>query len=120
MAVRKEHYDEDQIDNAKKRSRITFDVSPELRRRIKIAALQNDLSIGEYLGGILDKAVPDEVSTPLRQYRPVTRKTLEMLDEVREQIMQRRNGKPFEDSTEMIRQMREERTRYLMGEEGGE
>ena len=38
-----------------KRSRITFDVSPELRRRIKIAATQNETSIGEYLGRIYDE-----------------------------------------------------------------
>jgi hypothetical protein len=39
------------------------------------------------------------------------------LRQVREEILQDRQGKPFEDSTELIRQMREERTRQLMGEE---
>ena len=52
-----------------------------------------------------------------RQRRPVTRRMLEELQQVSDQIMQRRNGKLFEDSTELIRQMREERTRELMGEE---
>lgn len=40
-----------------------------------------------------------------------------MLDElmqVRNQLLQDRNGQPFEDSVELIRQMREERTQYLM------
>ncbi len=37
--------------------------------------------------------------------------------EIREQIMQDRGGKPFEeDSVDLIRQQREERTRQLMGE----
>ena len=48
---------------------------------------------------------------------PVTRETIERLRQVREEILQDRQGKPFEDSAEMIRQMREERTRQLMGEE---
>ena len=38
---------------------------------------------------------------------------LEELRQVREQIMQDRNGELFEDSVEMIREMREERSREL-------
>ena len=119
MALRKEDFaaDDEQKDNAKKRSRITFDVSPQLKRRIKMAALEEDLSIGEYLGRILEQAVPDEASATQRQRRPVTNKTLERLSKISDEIMESRGGKLFEDSTEMIRQMREERTRYLMGEE---
>jgi hypothetical protein len=118
MALRKEDLDDDdeQKDNARKRSRITFDVSPQLKRRIKMAALEEDLSIGEYLGRILEQAVPDEASATQRQRRPVTNKTLERLSKISDEIMEGRGGKLFEDSTEMIRQMREERTRYLMGE----
>ncbi len=36
--------------------------------------------------------------------------------QVRERIMLETNGHIFEDSTELIRQQREERTRQLMGE----
>jgi hypothetical protein len=36
------------------------------------------------------------------------------LRQIREEIMKDRNGKLFEDSAEMIRQMREERTKQLM------
>src|SRR5258706_14418706 len=62
MALRKEdmYYNDDQEARNTKRTRITIDVSPELRRRIKMAATQNDLSISEYLGRILDEAVPEE------------------------------------------------------------
>jgi hypothetical protein len=49
--------------------------------------------------------------------RPVTRETLEHIHKVHKEILQDRQGKSFEDSTEMIRQMREERTRQLMGED---
>jgi hypothetical protein len=38
---------------------------------------------------------------------------LEELRQVREQIMRDRNGELFEDSVEMIREMREERSREL-------
>jgi hypothetical protein len=115
MALREEdlYKTNDRTKHPAKRSRITFDVSPELRRRIKIAALQHDLSIGEYLGQILEQAVPDEASMAQRERRPVTRKTLNDFLQIRKEIMQERKGIPFGDSTEIIHQMREERSREL-------
>ncbi len=101
-------------DNAKKRTRITIDISPEMRRRIKMAALQNDLKVGEYIRRILEENVPDE-EPKTRQRHPATRKMLEELSQVREAIMQDRGGKPFEeDSTEILRKEREKRTEQLM------
>ncbi len=114
MALRKEDYHDDkqQEANTMKRSRITIDISPELRRRIKVAASRNDLSISEYVGRILEESVPDEAS--MRQTgRPVTQETLGRLRRIREKILQDRQGKLFEDSTEMIRKMREERSQEL-------
>jgi 2'-5' RNA ligase len=52
-------------------------------------------------------------SSIIRQRRPASRKMLDKLMEIRDRILQERNGQPFEDSTELIRQMREERTKYL-------
>src|SRR5438105_4559966 len=119
MALRKEDVyhdnhqgDDKQTGNPKKRSRITFDVSPELRRRIKLTAAKNDLSVAEYVGQILDEHVPKE-AVITRQRRPATRKMSEELRQLREAILEDRNGQPFEDSTEMIRQMREERSQEL-------
>lgn len=114
MALRKEdfHDDEQQETNTMKRSRITIDISPELRRRIKVAASRNDLSISEYLGNILEQSVPDEASMG-QHGRPVTQETLERLRRIREKILQDRQGKLFEDSTEMIHKMREERSQEL-------
>ncbi len=37
--------------------------------------------------------------------------------QIQERIMQESKGHVFEDSAELIRQMRKERTRQLMGEE---
>jgi hypothetical protein len=121
MAVRKQNFDDDdenvQTDNARKRSRITIDISPEMRRRIKIAALQNDLSISEYLGRILEDVVPKETPVKNREWRPVNREAIERLRIFREELERETNGIVFEDSTEILRQEREKRTRYLMGEE---
>ncbi len=115
MALRKQAFNNNDYQEAQtmKRSRITIDVSPELRRRIKMAASQNDLSISEYLGRILEQAVPDEVSMIEEEEQPITLEEIENLRRLRKLILQDRQGKPFEDSSEMIRQMREERTRYL-------
>jgi len=116
MALRKEDFneeDEQQETGIMKRTCITIDISPELRRRIKMAALQNDQSISEYLGDILEKNVPAEASIILEEEHPVTPDYLEQILRVRERIMRESKGQLFEDSAEMVRQMREERTKYL-------
>src|SRR6266851_2229410 len=59
-------------------------------------------------------SVDDEENKPQRRGRPITREAIERLRQIREEIMKDRNGKLFEDSAEMIRQMREERTKQLM------
>src|SRR6266480_1732388 len=107
-------YNDDQNRVPGKRPRLMIDISPELRRRIKIAAAQKDLSIREYVEDILDQAVPpEEVGMEKREPRPVSQESLQRLLRTREQIIQERQGEPFTDSTELIRQMREERSEYL-------
>ncbi len=115
MAVRKEAFDKE--NQPKKRVRITIDVTPELRRKIRIAAAENDQSVGEYLGNILEQVVPETGTTDEEEEHPLTPDFLEQVYRVREAVIKDSKGEPFEDSTEIIRQMREERTRYLMGEE---
>ena len=115
MALRKEqievNYDEES-QAMKERTRITIDVSPELRQRIKLAAFQNNMSISDYLGRILEDAVPRE-SSYSKEMKPLTREKLERVLKVREEIIAHTYGRTFDDSTELIRQMREERTREL-------
>jgi len=114
MALRKQEFDDnEEQSNKSTRPRITIDVSPELRRRIRVAASQNDLSISQYVGKILDQAVPHETRMNQQQRRPLNRKTLEHALQVRQEIIEHTNGRVFEDSTEIIRQMREERSREL-------
>jgi hypothetical protein len=106
---------DDKMSFPKAHSHITIDiiVSRELYHRMRLAANQNNLSLNEYIERTLGEAVPGEASLTQRQYRPMTREAIERLREIREEIMRDRGGKLFEDSAELIRQEREERSRYL-------
>jgi 2'-5' RNA ligase len=66
---------------------------------------------------ISNQAVPGESSMERLHWHPVTEEILEGFRRIQERIMQESKGHVFEDSAELIRQMREERTRQLMGEE---
>jgi len=66
---------------------------------------------------ITNEPVPGESSIEGLHWHPITSETLEELDRVRERIRQESHGYVFEDSAEIIRQQREERTRQLMGED---
>jgi hypothetical protein len=94
----------------KERTRITIDISPELRQRIKLAAFQNNISISEYLSRILEDAVPREISYS-KEMKPLTREKLERVLQVRERIIESTGGYTFDDSTEIVRHMRDERTK---------
>jgi predicted metal-dependent RNase len=114
MALRNEDFhDEHEEANTMKRSRITIDISPELRRRIKVAASQRDLSISEYLGRILEENVPDEINLVEQEAHPVPSDILEEVDRIHERVIRESKGHIFEDSAEVLRQQREERTQYL-------
>src|SRR2546426_2016442 len=66
---------------------------------------------------ITNEPVPGESSMRRVHRRPMTRETLEQMRQFRERLMKENNGRLFEDSTEIIRQQREERTRQLLGED---
>lgn len=110
-----EHDSEDMMSLPKARSHITLDitVSRELYRRMRLAASQNNLSLNEYIEHTLGEAVPGEASKTQQEYYPITRKTLEQILQAHKEIMEHTGGLFFEDSTELIRQEREERSRYL-------
>ncbi|SRR5579884_4114933 len=112
MAVQ-HRYDDDRPEHPKKRSRLIIDIVPELRRRIKIAAAENDLSIQEYVGQILERAVPPERSQPEKERKPLNRKAVDRLMQTREAIKRAHPGQDFGDSVEILRDLRDERTREL-------
>jgi 2'-5' RNA ligase len=70
----------------------------------------------KYRFDIIGEPVPGESSMNGLRRRPLTPELLKHVYRVREQIMQDTNGRLFEDSTEIIRQQREKRTKHLMGE----
>jgi len=111
---------EDKMSLPKARSHITIDItiSRELYHRIRIVAKLNNLSLNDYIERTLGEAIPGEASLTQREHRPITREAIERLRAIREEIMRDRGGKPFEqDSTELLREEREKRTRQLMGED---
>jgi hypothetical protein len=66
---------------------------------------------------IKDEPAPGESSMKRLHRRRLTHETLQDVLEVHEQIRRNTHGRVFEDSAELIRQQREERTRQLMGKE---
>jgi hypothetical protein len=112
MSMQQGHYEQG-ANHLKKRTRLIIDIVPELRRRIKIAAAENDLSVQEYVGRILDQAVPPERSSSQRAYGHLDRMAVDRLLQTREAIMHAHPGQVFEDSSELLYQAREERSREL-------
>lgn len=102
-----------EMSRPKKRSRLIIDIVPELRRRIKIAAAENDLTVQEYVGRILEQAVPPERDIEQEQYGRLDRAAVDKLLQTREAIMHAHPGQVFEDSSELIHQAHEERSKEL-------
>jgi HicB family len=96
---------------ARKRTRLMVDVTPELRRRLKVAAAQQDLSLREYVERVLESAVPIEAAAAPRR-RPLTPETVADLRRVRDQIS---GGRQFTDPAPVVERMREERSEDLLG-----
>lgn len=112
MAIQ-DHHESEQAALPKVRSRLIVDITPELRRRIRVAAAQNDLSIQDYVGRILDQVVPAEVVPERAEHGPINRAAVEELLRHREEFKRAHPGLVIEDSVEALRQIREERTRQL-------
>ncbi len=114
MALYKQNFDDrdEQYSTLKGQPRQTINISFELYQKIEMAAKQQDISTEECLEKILERVIPIE-DWLLRKRRPITQETIEIFRQLQQDSMQGRNGEPFSDSTEIIRQMREERTKEL-------
>jgi hypothetical protein len=111
------HSDQDTLDQTAQRARLTLDVTPEMRRRIRLAAAQRDLTIKDYVERILDQALPPLAELEARQQRsmppsrPLDPAAAERLLGARDRVMA---GRTFaDDSTELIREAREQRLAEL-------
>jgi hypothetical protein len=112
MVIQRQH-DDNQRGSSGKRPRLMIDITPELRRRIKIAAAQSDLTIYEYVGRILEQSVPLEENLVQKQRRGLNPSAVEDLLRTSEGIMSHYPGQIFEDSVEALRQIREQRIEEL-------
>lgn len=106
MAIQ-HHYDDDQTDD------LIINIVPKLRRRIRRAAAQSGLSVQEYIERILEQAIPPEINSVQNSSGGLNRAAVEKLKQYREEIRRAHPGEVFEDSVELLRQAREERTREL-------
>lgn len=106
MAIQHQ-YDDEQTDG------LFINLVPELRRRLKLAAAQQGLSLREYVERLLEQAVPSEETPPQIRSSGLNRAAVENLLRTREAIMRAHPGQVFEDSAETLRQIREERMREL-------
>src|SRR5205085_565200 len=86
---------------------------PELRKRIRVAAAQNDLSMQEYIRSILEQAVPSEPGSLQERSGRLNRAAVDDLLRYREEIKRAHPNQVLEDSSELLYQAREERTREL-------
>ena len=101
----------DTHDRASKRPRLTIDITPQMRRRIKAAAALRDMTVREYVAQILEEAVPQEPVREQRTYHRISPEAVEQLFRTRDRIMR---GRVFtDDSTDLLREAREERTEEL-------
>jgi ribosome-binding protein aMBF1 (putative translation factor) len=92
------------------RPRISIDVTPDLRRRIRLAAAARDMSVTEYCREILTRHLRQEADgQDGRRERAL--EALEMARRFRERVFADRILTP--DSAELIREAREERLRRL-------
>jgi ParD-like antitoxin of type II ParDE toxin-antitoxin system len=112
MAMQRQ-YNDDYNKIPGKRPRLMIDISPELRRRIKIAAAQKDVSIREYVEDILEQVVPSETNVlEKRESGRLNSAAIEDLLKTREEIMRAHPGQVY-DSVETLHQLREERLKEL-------
>jgi predicted metal-dependent RNase len=92
---------------------LIINLVPELRRRIKVAAAQSNLSVQEYVERILEQVVPLERNSIQKRSSRLNRAAVEELKKYREEIRHAHPGQVFDDPVELLRQAREERTREL-------
>ena len=92
------------VEERGKRTRLAVDVSPDLRRRIKVAAAESDQSVRDYVVGILEQAVPARRSDA----GVVAAEMVRSFEDFRKRVT---GGKLLpDDSTDILREVREERT----------
>ncbi len=87
------------------RPRLTVDINPALKRRIKVAAAAQDLPVSAYIAQVLEQAVPVAETVTSASDGVVTAAMTR-----RAATLRKEQASPFtEDSAELIREAREQR-----------
>ena len=90
---------------------ITIDINAALIERIQVAASQQNLSIDQYLEGLLDKIIHEQQVQ--QSWKPINREGVEELRTFQKQLLAEHGGIPFESSVELLHESREEREKEL-------
>lgn len=61
-----------QVDPSAKRPRISVDVDPDLRRRIRLAAAKRDLTVSEYVLGAVDEWLRQDIGSEAEEAPVIT------------------------------------------------
>jgi hypothetical protein len=103
-------YDDEQMNQP--RTGLFIDVVPEVLEGIKAAAARRNLSLQEYVRRVLEMSVSSEADIDdvegRQQWKPLNRAAVDRLLRYHEELK-----RAHEDSTELLRQAREERTKEL-------
>jgi len=90
---------------ATSRPRLTVDISPTLKRRIKVAAAAQEMPVSAYIARVLEQAVPAADAVTRASDGAITPEMIRRAAGLRAE-----QKAPFaEDSADLIREAREER-----------
>jgi hypothetical protein len=92
---------------------IMVGMKPEVRYQLETTAAEQELSLREYIEKVLEEIALLQQKASKEELQPITREAYEGLLRLREQFKKNHPGVVLDDSTEIIRQMREERSQYL-------
>jgi hypothetical protein len=93
------------IKRASSRPRLTVDISPTLKRRIKVAAAAQDMPVSAYITRVLEQAVPAADTATKASDGTINPEMIRRAASLRAE-----QKAPFpEDSADLIREAREQR-----------
>ena len=95
--------------HAASRPRLTVDINPALKRRIKVAAAAQDMPVSSYVARVLEQAVPAAEAVAKPSDGAITSAMIRHAEKLRAE-----QGAPFpEDSADLVREGREHRDAQL-------
>lgn len=101
-----------QRDEQSREENFTISVLPELSQRIRRAAEEKGISAQNYIEQVLDQVVPQKVSRRVRRGH-LNRAAVNDLMQFQSYMKEKYADQVFEDSVELLNQIREERMREL-------